>query len=190
MFGFRSIQTIILFIQKPSTLVTRFVPWDVTCTLCTRSWKRLNTQPNNATKTKLIWHLSKTSKNMSYFDGKGKQNSLSQQLTWKFKTSVMWHCQNHTVLFAQWHCATSWTAWIFSHTTLRTSYLVLTFCSFSHLPCLQYSKYLIRVGFTSIFYTVPFCIYGNKTKFIGIITVRAESCSVPTFYYGMKIPTS
>lgn len=163
---------------------------NVTCTLCTRSWERLNTHSNNATKTKLIWDLSKTSKNISYFDVKDKQNSLSQQLTWKFKISVMWHCQNHTVLFAQWHCATFWTAWIFSHITLRISNIVLTFCSFSHLPCLQYSQYLIRVGFTLIFYTVPSCTYSKKTKFIGIITVRAESCSVPIFYYGMKIPTS
>lgn len=42
----------------------------------------------------------------------------------------------------------------------------------------------------SVFYTVQFCIYSKKTKFIGLIAVRSESCNVLTFYHGMKIPTS
>ena len=143
-------------------------------------------------KLSLFWHLSKTSKKkkISYFDGKGKYNSLSQEHTWKFKTSVMLHCQNHTVLLAQWHCATSWTAWIFSHNTLRTSNLVLTFGSSSHLPCLQYSQYLIRVALLQFLPQSHSAYTIKKTKFIGIIAVRADSCSVPTFYHGMKIPSS
>jgi len=43
----------------------------------------------------------------------------------------------------------------------------------------------------SVFYTVQFCIYSKKkTKFIGLIAVRSDSCSVLTFYHGMKIQSS